>query len=325
MTLFDDKDKKEIMRIIFLGSSEFALPSLKALVGGDYDISLVVTQPDRKKGRGLALQATAVKEFAQERGLKLYQPSLINAPEAVEFLKNFNPDLFIVISYGQILSKEILKIPKIFAINAHASLLPKYRGAAPVNWAIIKGEATTGVTIMKIDEKMDTGQILLQKELTILPAENAVGLEKRLSVLASELLLDSLKSIENNVFVLKAQDDGLACLAAKLKKEDGVIDWGRSAGDICNLIRGCRDWPGAFSYYREKLVKIHKASIVVPGQTGQQPGKILSVSAEGIAVAAGKGNILITELQIEGKRKMTAREFISGHRISVGETFENKK
>jgi len=313
------------MRIVFLGSSEFALPALKALVVGNYDVSLVVTQPDRKKGRGLILQATAVKKFAQERGLKVYQPPQINSAEAIQSLKNTGADLFIVISYGQILSKEVLGIPKILSINAHASLLPKYRGAAPVNWAIIKGETTTGVTIMKVDEKMDTGPILLQKELDILPDENAVELEDRLAILASELLVSSLKSIENNNFSLKEQDDSLASLAPKLSKEDGVIDWRNSAGDIHNLIRGCRDWPGAFSYYKSQVLKIHKANVVLSNESKPQPGKILDVSPQGITVSAGEGNIIIKELQIEGKREMTAKEFIQGHKISVGQALENKK
>jgi len=313
------------MRIIFLGSSEFALPSLKALIDGDYDVSLVVTQPDRNKGRGLALQATAVKKCAQECGLKLYQPPKINSPEAVKFLKGFDADLFIVISYGQILSKEVLSIPKVFAINAHASWLPKYRGAAPVNWAIIKGEATTGVSIMKVDEKMDTGPVLLQKESAILPDENAIELEDRLAVTASELLISSLKSIGNNNFVLKAQDDSLASLAPKLKKENGIIDWGRSANDIHNLIRGCRDWPGAFSCFKGKLLKILKANVIPLSGIKPRPGEILNVSTEGITVAAGENGIMIKELQIEGRRKMSVKEFISGHRISVGEMLENKK
>ena len=313
------------MRIVFLGSSEFALPSLKALIDGNYDLSLVVTQPDRKKGRGLALQATAVKKFGQERGFKLYQPLQINTPEAVRFLEGFDADLFIVLSYGQILSREVLEIPKVFAINAHASQLPRYRGAAPVNWAIIKGEVSTGVTIMKLDEKMDTGPILMQKELAILPDENALELEERLAVLASELLVKSIKSIENNNFNLKMQDDSLASLAPKLKKEDGIIDWKKSANDIHNLIRGCRDWPSAFFCFKGKLLKIFKVSVVSLSESKSKPGEILDVSPEGITIAAGEGGIVIKELQIEGKRKMTAKEFISGHRISIGEILEHKK
>jgi len=313
------------MKIIFLGSSEFAIPSLQALVGGGYDVLLAVTQPDRKKGRGLALQATAVKKFAQEHGLKVYQPSEINSPEAVRALKDLGTDLFVVISYGQLLSREVLSIPKIFAINAHASLLPKYRGAAPVNWAIIKGETTTGVTIMKVDEKMDSGPVLLQKEMTILPDENAVELEERLAVLASELLTMSLKPIESNDYNLNAQDDSLVSMAPKLRKENGIIDWSKPAGDIHNLIRGCRDWPSAFSCYNGRLLKIHKASVVLSNEIKPQPGLILDVSPEGITVSAGRGNIIIKELQIEGKRKMTAKEFISGHRISTGEVLVNKK
>jgi methionyl-tRNA formyltransferase len=314
------------MKIIFWGSSQFALPSLKALLNGGYDIPCVITQPDRKKGRGLSLSSTAVKKLSQECGLKIYQPTQVNVPEVIEFLKGLQADLFVVISYGQILSSDVLAIPRIFAVNAHASLLPKYRGAAPINWAIIKGETTTGVTIIKMTEKMDAGPIILQKESKILDDDNSINLEDRLGHLAAELLLGSLTSLKNNNYNLKPQDETQVSMAPKLKKEDGIINWGESANQIYNLIRGCRDWPSAFTYYKGKLLKIYKANISsLSDIRSQQSGRILEVSPEGITVATGNGNLVIEELQIEGKRIMAAKEFILGHRISVGETLENKK
>ncbi len=313
------------MKLVFLGSSEFAVPSLKATLEKGFDVALVVTQPDRRQGRGLSLKATAVKELALERGLKIYQPDRINSSEAINALKDTEADLFVVISYGQILSRKILDIPKIFAINAHASLLPKYRGAAPINWAIINGETTTGVTIMKLDEKLDAGPLLLQKELPILPDEDACGLENRLSVLAADLLMDSLAQIKNNDFQLTPQDDAMSSLAPKLIKENGLIDWGRPATSIYNLVRGCCDWPGAYTYYKKQLIKIFDANAIPSDRISQPQGTILSVTPDGITVSAESGNILVKELQVEGKRRMTTKEFISGHKITVGETLSNKK
>lgn len=313
------------MKVVFFGSSEFALLPLKALLDGGYNISCVVTQPDNKKGRGLPVSTTAVKKAAGERGLKIYQPQQVNNPEVINFLKDLEADLFIVIAYGQILSPEVLNIPAIFAINAHASFLPKYRGAAPINWAIIKGEKVTGVTIIKMTEKMDAGPIILQKEMKILDDDTSLTLEDKLSGLAAELVLSSLKSIKSDDYNLESQNEAQACLAPKLKKEDGLIDWGKPAGDIYNLIRGCRGWPGAFTYYKGKLVKIYKARLSLHIDITPEAGQIAGVSHEGITVAAGKGFLVIEELQIEGKRAMTVQEFISGHRISVGERLLNKK
>jgi len=306
------------MNIVFFGSSQFAVASLRALLNTRHKILCVVTQPDREKGRGLRLEGTPVKTLTKEAGLEIYQPPKINTPSALNFLSNLNPDLFVVIAYGQILSQGILDIPKIFAINAHASILPKYRGAAPINWAIIKGEKSTGVTIIKMTAKMDAGAVIEKKEIEIMEIDTAKTLEEKLSGLAAQLLIDSLEVIENNSYKLVPQDEGQVSFAPKLKKEDGLINWNNEAKEINNLIRGCLEWPGAFTYYKGKLLKIYKAT-VSPLPVSPLPGEILEISKEGIAVTTGKDSLVIQELQIEGKKRMRAQEFIAGHRIRIGD------
>ncbi|MFH1269922.1 MAG: methionyl-tRNA formyltransferase [Candidatus Omnitrophota bacterium] len=314
------------MNIVFFGSSRFAAPSLKALLASRHRISCVVTQPDREKGRGLRSAGTAVKIIASESDARIYQPQNINTRDAVEFLKGLKPDLFVVIAYGQILSSGILKVPGVFSINMHASLLPKYRGAAPVNWAVIKGEKITGLSVMKMVEKMDAGAVIQQKEANISDDDTAVTLEERLSEMAAQLLLDTLTSIESNNYNLTPQDESRVTFAPKLKKEDGRIQWDKAAGDIYNLIRGCMGWPGAFTYYKGKLLKIYKArpGPAVRGQPDSPAGRIIDISREGIVVATGKENLIIEELQIEGKRAMSAGEFAAGHKIRSGEIFSKK-
>jgi len=315
------------MNIIFFGSSNFSVPALKALLASKHKISCVVTQPDRKKGRGLHLAETAVKEVACEANLRIYQPYRVNLPESVKILKDLNPDLFIVIAYGQILSQEILDIPRIFSLNIHASLLPKYRGAAPINWAIINGEKTTGITLIKMVKELDAGAIILKKEADIHDTDTAITLEDRLSHLAAQLLLDSLESIQKNNYNLTSQDENLVSFAPKLKKEDGLINWNKPAGDIYNLIRAVLVWPGAFTYHKGKLLKIYKAGVVeLPGhQVTKSPGEIIQVSQEGIIVSTPRDNLIIEELQIEGKKRMPVKEFISGHKIKAKEILEEKK
>ena len=250
------------MNIVFFGSSNFAVPSLKALITKGEKISCVVTQPDRQKGRGLTLESTQIKRVSLEFGLRVYQPQKVNTPEVIEFLKDLSPDLFVVIAYGQILAPEILKIPKILPLNVHGSLLPKYRGAAPINWAIIKGEKTTGITIIKMVREMDAGPIIFQREIDISDDDTAITLEDKLSRKAQEILPDVIKNIEVKSYKLITQDEGKASFAPRLKKEDGLIPWDKSAQDIYNLIRGCFGWPGAFTYYQGKLLKIYKATVI---------------------------------------------------------------
>ncbi len=314
------------MNIVFFGSSNFAVPSLKALKTSGHTISCVVTQPDKKKGRGLSLGATAIKELAREFNLKIYQPENINIPEAIKLLKTLNPDLFIVIAYGQILSQEVLDIPKIFAINVHASILPKYRGAAPINWALIKGEKVTGITVIKMVKKMDAGPVIQQKEVEISNEDTAITLEDKLSHFAAHLLLTTLSSIENSNYNLITQDENKISFAPKLKKEDGRIDWNKPACDIYNLIKGTLGWPGAFTHCQGKLLKIYRAESlkVSKCQSVGSPGEIMEISKEGIVVSCAEGSLIIQELQLEGKRRMTIEEFITGHKINVGKIFGKK-
>jgi methionyl-tRNA formyltransferase len=267
------------------------------------------------------LEGTPTKNAALEAGLKIYQPQNTNTEESIEFLKTLNADLFVVIAYGQILSQEILDIPKIFSINLHASLLPKYRGAAPINWAIIRGEKTTGVTVIKMTARMDAGAIIMQKETAINNEDTAVTLEDKLSNLGAQALLESLTAIEDNKFNLTAQDERGLSFAPKLKKKDGLINWKEPAGEISNLIRGCLGWPGAFTYYKGKLLKIYKAEVSLLPQLSSPPpqGEIIKVDKSGIVVAAGDGGIIIEELQIEGSKRMNAEEFVAGHKVLPGE------
>lgn len=314
------------MNIVFFGSSNFAVPTLKALLTSRHKVGCVLTQPDRQKGRGLHFAGTAIKTVALEAGIRIHQPENVNGEDAQSFLKDLKPDLFVVIAYGQILASRILNIPKIFSINVHGSLLPKYRGAAPINWAIIRGEKTTGITIIKMTEEMDGGEMLSQKAIEIENCYTAISLENKLSDLATGLLLETIDSIENNNYKLTPQDGGNISFAPKLKKADGQINWDKPAQDIYNLIRGCINWPGAFTYYNGKLLKIYKARLSMHiEQSGNSPsGEIIGISKEGIVVATPKENLVIEELQSEGKKRMKIAEFITGHKISIGEKFYKK-
>ncbi len=309
------------MKITFLGSSHFAVPALEALIEGGHKISCVVTQPDKKKGRHLHLGVTDVKALALKASLKVFQPEDINSNSSVELLKSLNTDLFIIVAYGQMLSQEVLDIPKVFPVNIHASLLPKYRGAAPINWAIIRGERASGVTIMQVIKKMDAGAIIMQKEVIIHEEDDAILLESKLRDLGAKLLLKSIQAIKSKDYKLISQDEKRVSFAPKLKKNDGLIDWSRPSVEIYNLIRGALPWPGAFTHYKGKLLKIYKARIIKGLDVGPQFGRIEDISKEGITVSTGKGLLIIQELQLEGKRRMKVEEFISGHKICLGEKF----
>lgn len=309
------------MKIIFFGSSHFAVPALEALIRGKYEISCVVTQPDKKKGRYLHLGVTDVKALALQAGLRVFQPENINSAHSVELLKSLNADLLVIVAYGQMLSQEVLNIPKIFPLNIHASLLPKYRGAAPINWAIIRGEESSGVTIMRVIKKMDSGAIIMQKEITIHEDDDAVLLESKLRDLGAELLLKSIQAIKDENYRLIPQDEKKASFAPKLVKSDGLIDWSRPAIQIYNLIRGALPWPGAFTHYKGKLLKIYKAGIITGSNESSQFGQVVNISKEGIMVATGKDFLVIQELQLEGKKRMRVEEFASGHKISPKDKF----
>jgi len=315
------------MEIVFFGSSNFAVPSLEALSESKHKIICVVTQPDRRGGRGLLRSSTAIKTIALSKGLRVYQPDNINDPQSIKFLQRFCPDLFIVISYGQILSSSILNIPKIFSVNLHASLLPKYRGAAPINRAIINGETLTGITIIKMNERMDAGEIILQKRVDIEPADTEITLQEKLAKEGPDLLSECLNKIEEGSLSLLKQDVTLVSFAPKLNKNDGLIDWQKEGVKIQNLIRGIEGWPVAFTYYKGKILKIYKATVfsTSDNRLAGQPGEVVKVAKEGILVAAGKDNLLIEELQLEGGRRMNVEEFICGHKISIGEILGGKQ
>ncbi|MBM3245856.1 MAG: methionyl-tRNA formyltransferase [Candidatus Omnitrophica bacterium] len=322
------------MNIVFFGSSQFALPALMALLKTPHKVCCVVTQPDKKKGRGLHYEGTAVKAIAAESSLKVYQPQDINAAEAIKFLKDLSPDLFIVISYGQLLSQKVLDIPRLFCLNVHASLLPKYRGAAPMNWAIINREKKTGITIIKMARQMDAGPTILQRAVDVNAEETIITLENKLAEISAELVVEALKGIEQDNYKLMPQDENKASLAPRLKKEDGLIDWNKPAEEINSLVRATLIWPGAFSYYNGKLLKIYKTRVTKSpptfrsGQARHQvttsAGQITRVSKEGIEVATAKEALIIQELQMEGKKRMGVADFVSGHRIRAGEILGKK-
>lgn len=306
------------MKIVFFGTSELAVSALQALLLSKHRILGVVTAQDKRKGRGLELSFSPVKIFAQNKGMPIVQPADLRDTKFLYFLKNSSADLFVVCAYGKILTKEILQIPKVYAINLHTSLLPKYRGAAPINWAIIAGEKESGVTVFKMNEEMDKGEIILQQRTGISFSDTAVSLAEKLSRIGKDALLKSIDLIEHKGAHLREQDENQATFAPKLKKEDGLIGWGNSALEIYNRIRGLQPWPGAFTYFENKLLKIWQSQIV-QGKKSAEPGEIVEVDTKnGILVQAGKNKLLIIRLQLEGKKEMPAAKFILGHRIEVG-------
>ena len=305
------------MDIIFFGSSKFAVPSLEALIKGRHKVVCTVTQPDKQKGRHLVFSATDVKNTASQAGLKVFQPENVNSKESIKFLREFNADVFVIVAYGQIFSRELLDLPKIMPLNIHASLLPRYRGAAPINWAIINGERKTGLTIFFVTPKMDAGPVMLKQETEIKESDTSETLEDRLSKQAPQLLNEALEKIDNRQYRLIEQDEDNVVLAPKLKKETGLIDWSNSAQDIRNQVRGLLPWPGAFTYLGAKILKIFKTetSIVFAGKK-HHPGEIVKADKDGITIACGKGFLRIIELQLEAGRRMSAKDFITGHKIA---------
>ncbi|MFQ5585313.1 MAG: methionyl-tRNA formyltransferase [Thermodesulfobacteriota bacterium] len=306
-------------RIVFMGTPDFAVPSLKALIDERYTIPAVVTRPDRPKGRGRALSMPPVKEVALKHGIQVLQPERIKDRDFLESLKSLAPEVIVVVAYGRILPPELIAIPPKGCINLHSSLLPKYRGAAPINWAILRGEEETGVTTMIMDEGMDTGPILLQEAVPIGEDDTAVTLHDRLSELGAGLLARTVSRVIDETIQPVIQDDSKATYAPMLKKEDGCIEWNKSAGEINNLVRGLLPWPGAYTRWSGRLLKIMEGTVKAADTGGVKPGTILAVSEKGIEVAAKSGIFVITELQLAGKQRMTAAEFIKGYRIGTGQ------
>jgi len=307
------------MKIIFFGSAEFGKPSLKALVKAGHEVALVVTQPDRPKGRGLMPGSTAIKEAAFSLGIKFFQPESVNSPESVAGLKDLKPEVFVIIAYGQKFSREVLDIPSIIAVNVHASLLPKYRGAAPINWAIINGDTKTGNTVMRVIPEMDAGPIILQSTVPIRPDDTAVRLEEVLAQDAAVLLPEALRRIEQKDFKSAAQDEAQATCAPKLTRQTLRIDWQKKAVEVNDLVRGVLNWSAAYTFLRGRILKVYETSVFETRQSIRKPGEIIEVSDHGIVVAAGLGSVLIGELQLEGKARLYCAEFLRGCPLAVGE------
>ena len=323
------------MRLVFLGTPAFAVPSLEKLVAAGRQVLAAITQPDRPRGRGQREAPPPVKEAALRLGIPVHQPERVRRPEAVELLRSLAPDVMVVIGYGQIIPQAIIDIAPLGIVNVHSSLLPKYRGAAPVQWAIANGETRTGITTMRIDAGLDTGDILLAKETEIGPEETAVELNGRLAGMGADLLLETLEGLESARIVGREQDSAQATYAPLLKKEDGLVDWSQPAASIHNRVRGLQPWPGAYTTFRGQTLHIWRARVISPGplsyvrgsemaeprtsesgrsETGLAPGSLPCLKP--LTVTCGLGALELREVQLEGRRRMSAADFANGHRLT---------
>ena len=309
------------MRIVFMGTPDFGIPSLERLINSKHEVVGVVTTPDKPKGRGLRLSESPVKKFSKEHNLKILTPENLKSDIFFHSLKELTPDLSVVVAF-RILPEKIFSLPKSGTINLHASLLPKYRGAAPINWALINGETKTGLTTFFIQKKVDTGDLLLQKEIDILPEENFEELHDRMANEGADLLLQTLDLIEKGEVKPAKQDHAQATPAPKITREHCQIDWSKEAVQIKNHIRGLSPTPAAFTLYEGKILKIYKAKVIGEILFSNGFGEVAEPdSKEKIWIKTKKGILNILELQPEGKRKMSAEEFVRGYRIKVGEKF----
>lgn len=302
------------MKIIFMGTPDFAISSLESLYENGHSIDLVITQKDRPKGRGKKVQYTPVKEKALELGLEVFQPDSINDIESVNKIKDINPDFIVVVAYGQILKKEILQVPKYGCYNVHASLLPKYRGAAPINWSIINGEKETGVTIMEMAEGLDSGDMIIWDSIPINSDDDAITIHDKLSTLGGELIVKALNDIKNGVANKIPQDHNISTYASMLDKNLGRINWNDSGENIINLIRGLKPWPSAYTQYKDDIVKVHKATLIDKLREGSN-GQIVKVDKDGIYVNSKDKTIIIEEVQFPGKKKLKVEEYLRGNSI----------
>ena len=305
------------MKIIFMGTPDFSVGALKALMEAGHQLQAVVTQPDKKKGRGEKVSFPPVKEEALKAGLPVYQPEKVRDPEFIRVLKEYAPDVIVVIAFGQILPKEILTLPRYGCINVHASLLPKYRGAAPIQWAVIDGEEKTGVTTMQMNEGLDTGDLLETVEITLDPKETGGSLFDKLAREGAGLIVKTLEDIEAGIVTPKPQGEEGACYAKMLKKEMGKLDFARPAAELERLIRGLNPWPSAFTRLGGKSLKIWDAEVDDRDFDGEY-GEIVAVEKDCLVVKTGEGSLLIRELQLEGKKRMEVGKFLLGYRLEKG-------
>jgi methionyl-tRNA formyltransferase len=302
-------------RIIFMGTPDFACPTLKKLIDQGENLLAVVTQPDRPKGRGQHLMPTPVKELALKHDISVLQPQKVRDPEFVEIVRELKPDVIVVVAFGQILPKSLLDIPPHGCINVHASLLPRYRGAAPLNWCIINGETETGVTTMLMDPGLDTGPMLLSQNTSVDENEDITSLHDRMAKMGADLLVETLNCLKSGTVTPQPQNDNDTCYAAMLKKEDGSINWHQNARNIHNQVRGMSVWPGAYTAINNQVLKIFRTHV---GYGAGTPGTVLQASKDVLEVACLSGSIFIKELQLAGKKRMGTANFLAGFPIETG-------
>lgn len=312
------------MKVIFMGTPDFSVGTLEALVEAGYEVVLAVTQPDKPKGRGGKMQYTPVKETAVKYGIPVFQPKKVRDPECIEELRKYNADIMVVIAFGQILPKEILEMTPYGCVNVHASLLPKYRGAAPIQWAVINGEAVSGVTTMQMDEGLDTGDMLLKTEIVLDEKETGGSLHDKLAEAGARLCVETLKALEEKTVTAVKQGESPTEYAKMLDKKLGNIDWSQSAVSIERLIRGLNPWPSAYTDWDGKVMKIWEAGVCKNLEsTGEEPGTIVEVVKDGFFVQTGDGLLKVLSLQIPGKKRMDADAFLRGYQIEAGTVLRN--
>jgi methionyl-tRNA formyltransferase len=300
-----------------MGTPDFSVGTLEAIIEAGHEVVLAVTQPDKPKGRGNAMQFPPVKECALAHGIEVFQPKKIREAENVDYLKKFAPDIIIVVAFGQILTQQILDLPKYGCINVHASLLPKYRGAAPIQWAVINGDAVTGVTTMRMDIGIDTGDMIAKREVRIAEDETGGSLFDKLSVVGAELCVETMEQVENGTAVFTPQKQEESTHVGMISKEMGDIDWKRPAVEIERLIRGLNPWPSAYTYLNDKQFKIWRAQ-VVPGDAAARPGQVIQVGKNELLVQTGEGALSLLEVQLAGKKRMDAGSFLRGYPVEKG-------
>lgn len=308
------------MNLIFCGTPQFAVPTLEKLVEEQFTIELVITKPDEPRGRGHKVQPSPIKEVGLKHGLTIYQPHSLKADETRTFISQYHPDAIVIVAYGHIVPPWMIDLPPLGCINLHASLLPRYRGAAPIACALIRGERETGVTTMKIDSGLDTGDMLLERREPIHDDDTTDTLSERLSLIGADLMIETLRKLERGEATPRPQDSRLATMAPRLKKEDGLIDWTRPADEIARRVRGLIPWPGAYTSFRRKRLHIWRAEAVPLTGATSAPGTITTEGGR-LAVACGEGTVLaLHEVQLEGRKRLSARDFANGARVESGET-----
>ena len=312
------------MKIIFFGSDDFALTHLEKLGASEHEVVACVTQPDKAQGRGLRILASPIKEYAFKNKVPILQPGDLKEQGFTEQLKSYQCDLFVVVAYGKILPQEILALPYLCAMNVHGSLLPQYRGAAPINWAIINGDEETGVSVIKMNSQMDAGDIFAQAKVRIDPHDSAVTLRLKMAPLGAELLLKTINSLEKNAYTLAGQDNHKVTSAPKLTKQLGLIDWNKDAQSIHNLVLGLLPWPAAYTLFAGKMLKILETEVTA-GDAGKfQPGQIAKIEKGGFIVTTGRNALLVRKVHPDSSQAMDAKSFISGQRLPVGFQFESR-